>query len=391
MINSSQDTPSEAATSIAKPSFELGLLDSDRDAQLSDSEARLLQHAQTILGLVYQNVLKTDGGSGQAEGLSWNRTQLIGKQQPVALVDFALEDGSVIPTVVRPTGREFRNLYEKNDVVRKYYPRVFLSATLPYANGFSRDLLVVERVDGYHGDYNKVPTVKEFKAVVSTPEGMEQLCQETFQALDEILSAPLILHDVDPPSGHNMIYDTTSGHFRLFDVDTVSESDATYQEKFLKFLGSTVDRYGRSSIPKASIAYVMRTLQLYTAAHPDEDLVYESDTTDVPEYAVSDEMYPTEGELLYTGSEEYKKAHARLVGWWESIAWEKDFPITWDKDFPVIKKKIRTGRYVSKIRPGLLEAAGNDDIDGFEKIITELQKGFEENLLTEKTFVEQAS
>lgn len=337
----------------------------DQGVRLTPDEALLVQHATTILGPVREAVFSEDSQEGNEDGVQWRRAELIGKQQAVAIVDITFPDRPVLPTVFRPTHGMFREFYQEYPVVRTYFPKLYMSTTVPYGAQGTRELLVVEKLNGYHGDYQTHSTIQEYRDLIATPKGFEQLCQDAFAASDTIHQLPLAFTDIAPLDGHNFIYNTGTKRFQPFDVDSLLRSDQPRIQKFVDIIEKGINRH---SLSELDAAFALRMMQLYIDAHPDDELRWESDIFALAQYAITDELQPSDGILLQTGSEEYEQAYRGVVDWMGTGSMPRE------NDYPVLKKVVRTGRNVLSIDPEMREAIMAGDVERFKALIEDTKR-----------------
>jgi len=179
---------------------------------------------------------------------------------------------------------------------------------------------------------------------------------------------PLILSDIAPTGGHNVIYNTNTKRFQLFDVDSLKPSDRAFEEKFMSF----VNRDQRMN--DMEIRFLMRMIQLYRERYPDSQLSYEGD-----EYThgqILEVAGPTGAldNVIYPDNPYYEEYYRAAIDW-RGTRGRKDLPLlTWQK---------RLGRDVNSINRELLEAIRKDDFEKTKQIVAQLG-----GRIVEKEFVE---
>lgn len=199
--------------------------------------------------------------SGEADGVSWHVTSRVGNSTTFPLIVCDLSDGVQVPMALRPDTSGFKDLYEKHPVVQRYFPHLYGSVDeVQEANGYTYgSVLLVERIQGYEGDGDPASaSVTSFSELLNDPEHFEQLCQEMFEMADAVLAEPLAISDVGPGRGHNVMYNTITKHFQLFDTESITSSDKPYDAKFIDFITNIADVRNDKDI-----TFFMRTLQHY--------------------------------------------------------------------------------------------------------------------------------
>lgn len=333
---------------------------------MNESERRqevVLKYEQAIRDLIlsHSDDLRNIG-DGEKDGLKWRQTLSSGKQKPVCILEFTFPEGFIFELVIKVTSQEFMEIYEKYPVVRKHYPHIYLNQKVPYFKDAKEDVLVVEKINGYE---EKLDKNKEFDMYIDNPENFEQMCKEVFDIADEILDQQLRLVDVMPTNGHNVIFNTDTGHFQLFDIDTVQEWPESKVSKFMEFIDPMQVRDNKNT------AFVVRMIQLYLQKNPESQLSYFGQEYRLGEYIKLSEDSTEEG-LIHPGDSNYEKAY-------KSFDWRG----TMDrKNLPPIKLVVRKGRDRFFINEKLIEAAKEGDMEKAKEAIKECR-----GKIVEKVFV----
>jgi hypothetical protein len=290
--------------------------------------------------------------------MQWRRTKKTGKQQPVSMMALSFEGGVELPVVFRPTRGEFKSYYERYDTVRKNYPMLYMSARVPYTEELEQDMLVLEHLDGYHGDHQTGSNAKDYQSLLEDPEKVDQVAADMFEAVDAILQDPLAVCDVAPIRGHNVMYNTSAQRFQLFDVDTLMSSDAPHAEKFLRFfIGDTLGTV--DSVQEA--AFIRKMIERYEAAHPDVPLEYMSDIhtrDEVVPASVADESSNTN--LIRPGDDGYLKLYMGT-----DLYWSGNRPA----EPPALKHVKRTGYNTVSIDSEVRQAMQQKDDEHLRQLI----------------------
>jgi len=311
---------------------------------------------------------------GEFEGASWTRLEKLGKQQPVSIVEFAFADGSETSLVFRPDELgKFGEYYQKYPAVRQHFPRLYMSQVTAYGPD-TRPVHVLEKIEGYHGDNHRDPeNNRPFHELLDDSDKFEQLCHDMFVAVDDLLSESIMIYDTRPAVGHNVIYNTQSKQFQLFDIGTLRESDMTHVEKFIKFLEPGHELYN-----EREFTFIARMLQLYRDKYPGLELGFESPPYREAEYEVIANGIDTsvaEG-LIRPSDEEYEDTYRDFVDWRGT----RGRPV--DK-LPVLKRTIKSGKDLFQINPLALDAIEKNDT----KLLMEVSNENRGSLVS-RTFIE---
>jgi len=176
------------------------------------------------------------------------------------------------------------------------------------------------------------------------------------------------LHDIDPATGHNMIFNTRTGAFQLFDVDTLASSDRPFEEKFMEFVnpGQPIDE------PKTR--YLMRMLQLYLARYPHARLSYEGEPELINKFSTPERAFGKITKTIKPGDAGYDEAYRKGVHWLGPRG---------KTDLPVLVRSERRGRDRYFFAAELLEAARRNDFERFDQIVKSL-----DGKIIKKEFIE---
>ncbi len=151
--------------------------------------------------------------TGQFASGQWRQTNRLGKQQPVFIMEFDFPDIARLPLVFRPTRLAFKDHYQEIEAVQRHFPRLYTCTEVSGDDGSSWQVLVVEKIEGFHGDSVSDEDVAAFFGHLEDSDNFEKLCQDMFQAVDEVFAEPLDIQDVRPVTGHNVIYNVKTEHF----------------------------------------------------------------------------------------------------------------------------------------------------------------------------------
>jgi len=293
----------------------------------------------------------------------WNIISRLGKQQPVFIAEYATAEGS-IPLVIRPTQRQFRQHYTQYETVRRHFPKLYAGIEVPYYNQYARDILIMEKLEGEHGDSRSESERNAYLQRVGMPEGFELLCADMFKTLDEILALPLALEDTRPATGHNVFYDTRTGHFRLFDVDTLNESSDPHMEKFLHIINP--QQILRSGV---ETAFTLRMLRAYQDKYGVADFAHHNHkVTHQCSYSIANTPSETGTErLVQYGDPDYDGAMIGVFGWHKYL----ELIGTHADTLPVLRRHIIYGTATVALHPAVLEAVS---LNSSERLRTALEE-----------------
>jgi hypothetical protein len=344
----------------------------------------VFQEHPEIIGSCLATGILEDATDGVHDGVTWHRTERLGKHQRVAIVDFTTHEGTVLPAVIRPTYGDFRAISEEYPVVAGLYPQVYGSLLQPSDDPETsdREVLAIEKINGPHGDCGEAAR-EQYNQLVQTPEGFDQLSQDMFTAVDRIFDFPLAVVDVNPAQGHNVVYNTMTQHFQFFDVDTLKRSEASHVEKFLNFVQNGLTAFNNSPV---HLNFAATMIAMYRDAYPDRDLSYESPTVEAVFYEVADETQGPDDKLIYPGkdgehSDQYWDAYWGVERQLGSTA-----AASLMQSGAVFERVTKAGRYVSTINQEVLNALLAKDLTKFERLLGERPTG---QGLVDTTFVEQ--
>ena len=193
--------------------------------ELIDNNAEVIKHlAEINLG----SRRSFDALEGTMHGVTF--APIFVKHWKAALVRLMFPENKIVDVVFRKTSSTFfREAYEQSEVIRRNFPRVFMVHQT--GGGEGGEILISERIDGFEENYNG----EEFVAHIENPENFEQLCQDIFQSIDEIVQEPFHVTDIGATGGHNVIFNKHANRFQFFDIDTLKSSDDSPEEKFMEF------------------------------------------------------------------------------------------------------------------------------------------------------------
>ncbi len=335
--------------SLETPQFEAQALEIDRQSIELQKKQRLVSKYESVI----RNIITTSNiGSleaGEADGVKWKQVFRSGKQQPVSIVSFSLPEGVTLELVFRPTRCDFKSIFSKYPSVRKYFPHLYLSQTIPYDQQTTQDVLVIDRINGYEEKINGA----EFIRHISSSENLDQLCAEVFEMVDEIYHEPLVLSDISPTRGHNVFYNTDTQKFQLFDVDTLDPSDLSHERKFMEFINP-----GQRVTDEKEIAYIMKMIQMYRKKYPNHSLSYETEEYFLGQYITVSEPSENEDGLIRQNDPNYESAYI-------TIDWRGTRGQT---NLPPIKLHIRKGKNIFSIRRDLIEAITENNTEEVKRI-----------------------
>ncbi len=369
---------------LPPPEYTPHPLDLPSDINRSVSGTELFrQHPDLLITTLESGVLE-DTTDGTAGTVSWHRTDRLGKHQRVAIVEFSLPDGSTLPAVIRQCYSPYSEISEDHPKIQKYYPKVY--DALPIAShepGVEEsEMLAIEKIEGFHGDHPDTAFTEQFKAKIETPEGFEELCQDMFTALDELYDLPLDTTDIDPVAGHNVAYNTSTGHFQFFDIDTLRRSDAPHVQKFLRFVGNTLHK-GRNS--DENIAFATRMIQLYQDAHPDRELRFEYPPTEVTFFEAIEGTPAVNKEYIYPNKDgEHSEEYWKAFFMYQQQQGERAVPITKP---PVLQKETKSGHYSSVMNPAILEAIRRNELIRIKELLA--HRSISQESILDTQFFEQ--
>lgn len=339
-----------------------------------DDQVGLMEQSRAVLAHAIGSVVVRGEKSGTADGAVWSVDRELGKQQPVYMVDLSFsETGQVLPVVLRPSSRKFHEYYDASAAVRRYYPRLY-AAERPEGYRAGGSVYALEKLEGFHGDNAASWDNDQYDAFIADPEHFEQLCQEMFAAVDDIFQEPLEIHDVRPERGHNVIYNTKTGHFQLFDVDTLWPSDKSHAEKFISFieLGQRVDR-------PVEATYITRMLELYQLKYPEvRDFRLESEMFHRRDYTIVEADQEDDGTLVRPEDETYAQIYRDRIDWMGTRGKPLD-------QLPILKQIDRVGRNLTVLNPDVLNAIDQGDMRQLADVLNTNQ-----GRLTVTNFIELA-
>lgn len=355
--------------------------DAQMDDTLIDGSEIFREHPDLLRETLEAGVLE-DATDGTSNGICWHRTDRLGKHQRVALVDYDTPDRQPVSVAIRQSYGQYREMLETYPQVQQFYPAVYDS--LPVSSDDPHlqpsEMLAIEKVEGPHGDLPDPAVVEKYQEIIRSPEGFEQLCTDMFEAIDTILSLPLDITDVKPAAGHNVIFNTQTGHFQFFDIDTIRKSDKPHVEKFLNFVNNAVTQRGNND---QALSFALRMLQMYQAAYPDQELRFDHAPGTFEFYGLSDGKDDQQAEIIGPDvdgelSEEYFTAYDIYL----QQNGHEAIPIA---SKPKIRKTTKQGHYSFILRPDIREAVHNNDIRGLEAALGATE--FNQNKMLNRTFV----
>lgn len=360
---------------------------STNEIAASSIAAEKFQAHDGIIEACLASGILEDTEDGVFGDVTWHRTDRLGKHQIVAIVDFMMPGGEVLPAVVRPTYSEFSVLVQEYPAIAELYPGIYGSLPQPSSDPEINDaeILLIEKIGGPHGDHLDEAVREQYTHLIETPEGFDQLCQEVFAMVDEIHSFPVQVGDVNPVNGHNIAYDMAKQRFRLFDVDTLKRSDSSHTQKFLEFMGGSLNGHNNSQF---HLAFVARMMQMYQEKYPDQELAYESPVQEVAFYGFADDTGSPEGTLIYRDKEKDSLDDDRYFAAWSRFrdrVGGKVASMDLLRSDPVLMETVKTGRYVSTISQEMLNALSSNDLATLEQLIAERDL----HQLVDTRFVEQ--
>ena len=203
------------------------------------------------------------------KGVQYERFFRSGKQLPVNGVSFTFPDGYIVRTVVKTSNKD---IPKENNVIRDGYPMIY--GKFDYED--SRNVYLLEYVDGF--DYKRGK--EEFDNLISQEAYQEQLASDLFPVIDSLFAKTnYYIEDISPVAGHNVIFDKEKKVFRFFDTDTISKSNLSKDEKWLR-LFQHLDFRAASRMMNASvinledkhIRFMFHILKKALEANPDLSL-----------------------------------------------------------------------------------------------------------------------
>ncbi len=327
------------------------------------SEDLVRNHTDLLTRIVLDAENQSRIKAGSEGCVIWEPVFESGKQQPVSIVKFSFPEGQSIELVFRPTKGQFADIYMKYPVVRKYFPKLYMQIPV---EDYRQNVLVLQRFAGWDEKHEW----NSFQSLITDAAMFEQLCQQVFEMANALLHEPLMLQDIAPAKGHNVIYDTVARRFQLFDVDTVKYSDEPFVKKFMDFINP-----GHAGTTKEEAKYIMRMMQIYQRKYPKMPLSYMSAPyTRGTYHEVKDANRDGNDTLIYPTDPHYEQAYL-------SIDWRG--PPGKDKLYP-LQLQTEKGQAIISIRQDILDAVEADDA---QTLYTLLQQ-YSGNIL-EREFVPQ--
>lgn len=349
---------------------------------INEQNVALLQ--QSALGIV-EGALRPDlldldvAGGGEINGILWHRQERLGKQQPVVIIGLTFPDSSRLPVVLRPTSGDFKSYYDDYPEIKQYYPDIYAAFSSGQEDEYKeRTDLVLEMIDGFHGDSRDSAIVAGFKEILATTEGFEQLCRDIFEAVDTIHKLPLAVVDISPAQGHNVIYNIAKKRFQFFDVDTLRGSNKSHVAKFLSFVDRTISTFNNS---EQQLAFTARMVQMYQNIYPNTELAYESGPKELVAYSLGQESEDTI--VLEPTNPEYEVAFYAMARQLGVNAIRQSFNFV---NAVSVKRVTKKGRDTIIIDPDMQAAALANDTEAMAKILVATKNRTSRLLITE--FVE---
>ncbi len=179
-----------------------------------------------------------------------------GKQQPVVIVEHFLPGGETFKVVLKRDGHDTPAMQASHAVLKKILPRIYFEIS---------DIVGIEYVEGLElGPY--CAALQEDSALIG------QLVDDAFEIIDGCYREGLFLSDVSFTGGHNVMFDTATRRFRVFDIHAVSESEKDYERKFLDTLNDEARHFATRNALGPLPEFLMRLIQRYFAANPSRPL-----------------------------------------------------------------------------------------------------------------------
>lgn len=197
--------------------------------------------------------------AGGIDGIAYRRlnTYRGGKQQPVTIIELTFPTGVTAKVVCKKDSHQIAARVEKHPALNNILPTVYLDVD---------GVLVIEHIEGLELD--------KVEQLLNQQEDLkEQLASDAVNIVDDLVSLPFVLNDVNFPKGHNVIFDSNTHHFRVFDVHSISEAGSmkTYGERLLNFVDLTAGQARRANrdADMKNIDFLVRYIRHYLKKHPE--------------------------------------------------------------------------------------------------------------------------
>lgn len=256
MINEILLPPNYVSPELPNPPE--GILENEQLSEL------LEQHRDSLVQLVEMSKSSPylpEGERGTVGKLSFVVEKRLGKQQPVRIITLTFPDGQIGEVVMRPTHRKFSEYQEQYEVINKYFPKLLLS--LPADN--NEEVLFLEKITGLEQKTDETAWYEH----IGHGDNFKKTNDDFFQIMDEVLTTPLMLNDIQPQDGHNVFLNSKTGEIQLFDVDTLLPSDESHEWKFIVCVGGMLSSNIFEAQSNFKLAFQFELLRQYLEKYPD--------------------------------------------------------------------------------------------------------------------------
>lgn len=294
--------------------------------------------------------------SGSLNGITFETVFKTGVDQPVSIIKLSFPENISLEIVLRPTKGYYEDIYQQSDAVKKYYPHIYYNSEQPKDFLGHNCTLVLERIEGYEQKLNG----EEFEKHIANPENFEKLCKEIFQMVNDLYKEPLILNDIYPTNGHNIIFNKNTDKFQLFDVDTIKPSDWSFEKKFMDFIKGITKQ---PMMEDKEIHFLLRMIQQYLEEYNVSQLSHESNEYTKVEYLKTDKITESLDNYILPDNPDYKNCYRTID--WRGVEGKKDLP-------PLFVQK-KTGKDHYQINCDLIEAIAQNNFEKAKQVISRLR------------------
>lgn len=222
---------------------------------------------------------------GVHKGISYHETspERTGKQQKVSIIQFLFPDGFSFEMVCKFDDFDMFRKQNENEVLQRRLPKIFLER---------ESVIGIEKLNGLQMD--------KYREYLNESSHLKQLIDESFEIFDDVSRNNFFLNDVDFVDGHNILFDTDTQRFRVFDVHSFLESNEPYAKKLLDFLNQEAVRIRQRSDNEAEmrkrVKFCIGFIQKLLEKYPNQNFSYQG----------------TIERNLIPGTEEYQQALEKI-------------------------------------------------------------------------------